>query len=268
MENYYLNLLLQPSDVTGNEAFGIPKFLTPVEGFRMRFSNLSLELDKKIASMSSSVHVVKYDAAQRRSASLSYIDMAKKQLAVPVHFDPRKMKWEDYIKSCYGAVSLVDAFKTDSGRFYDWMKEIAAKGKVSGTFRYTISSTSAQIDRVESFIQSLGNNKKDLTQPLKTLYPSFNVMFKTINDFNVNVSMIKARDAEIIARQLKLNAELGELVLQRIISNDIVLNESDVEIIKRVFDDFERYMNLTGALVGLLNETSSVLQDQCNVLAD
>ncbi|AGB07116.1 hypothetical protein [Vibrio phage VP4B] len=266
MENYYLNLVFNPAPVDGMEAFDLKKYLTPIEGFRMRFKSLSLELDKKIAGMSSSIHTVDYNKAQAKANHQSYFNRSKTMIPIPVHFNPRTTTMEKYIKSCISAVGLVDAFKTDSSRFYDWLREIAAKGKVSGTFRYTVSSTSRQIDDLQRFIETLGNSKKEMQLPLKDLYPSFNEMFRSINEYNLNVKMIKPRDAETIARQLQLNAELSELVLQRIMSNDIVLDENDIDNIKRVFDDFERYMNLTGALVGMLNELSAVLKAQCDVI--
>lgn len=270
MENYYLNLVLNPEastpKIAGMEAFDLKNFLSPIEGFRMRFKSLSLELDKKIAGMSASIHTVDYNAAQMKANKQSYLNRKDMLMPIPVHFNPRTTTMEKYIKSCISAVGLVDSFKTDSSRFYDWLREIAAKGKVSGTFRYTVSSTSRQIDDLQRFIETIGNPKKEMQLPLKDLYPSFNEMFKGINDYNLNVKMIKPRDAETIARQLQLNAELSELVLQRIMSNDIVLDENDIDTIKRVFDDFERYMNLTGGLVGMLNELSAVLKAQCDAI--
>ncbi|BAW98414.1 phage protein [Vibrio phage pTD1] len=266
MENFYLNLLLNSGPVDGQEAFNLNKYLGPIEGFRMRFKSLSLELDKKIAGMSSSIHTIDYAAAQSKANKESYLKRANTPMPIPVHFNPRNTTMEKYIKSCISAVALVDSFKTDSSRFYDWMREIASKGKVSGTFRYTVSSTSRAIDELDKFIKTLGNPKKEMNIPLKDAYSSFNEMFRNINEYNINVKMIKPRDAETIARQLQLNAELGELLLARIASNDVVLNENDLDIIKRVFDDFERYMNLTGALVGMLNELSAVLKAQCDAI--
>lgn len=266
MENYYLERLHQEDKVDGNEAFGIPKFLTPVEGFRLRLSSLSLEIDRKIASMSSSIHTVDYNKAQARANKLSYINKADSELGVPVHYNNRAMAWEQYVKNCLQGVSLLDSFKTDSVRFYDWLKAIAAKGQVASTYRHTISGTSRQVDDLEKFVKTLGDSKRSMTIKMGDLYPSFDKMFGTVNQFNHQVKMIKARDVEIIARQLKLNAELGEVVLDRILSNDIVLNERDIEQFKQTFDEFERYMNVTGVVVGLLNELSAVLKGHCDTV--
>lgn len=266
MENYYLERLLSEGQVDGNEAFGIPKFLTPVEGFRLRLKNLSLDLDRKISAISSSIHTVDYRKAQGKAKKLSYLSKAESELPIPVHYDNRKMAWDEYVKMCVQGISLLDGFKTDSARFYDWLKEIAAKGKVAGTYRHTISSTARQIDDLDKFIKTLGDSKRSMTQPMENLYPSFDKMFGLINDFNLRAKLVKARDVEIVARQLKLNAELGELVLDRILSNDIVLDEREVNQFKQTFDEFERYMNVTGATVGLLNELSAVLKGHCDAV--
>ena len=263
MENFYLDLLQANGEVAGQEGLPLPKLFTPIEGFRIRLSSLSLQLDKKIAGMSRSIHEVKYQSAQMRAEKLKYLKCDSNTLPIPTNFDPRNITWEKYINYCISAVSLVDNFKTDSARFYDWLREIAAKGKVGGTFRYTISGTARQIDSLDGFIKLLGNKSHTATRPLADMYPSFNEMFKQINTYNNTVKMVKARDAEIIAKQLKLNADLGELVLARIVSSDIVLNESDIKTIQVTFDEFERYMNITGAMVGLLNELSAVLTAQC-----
>ncbi|AUR81001.1 hypothetical protein FDJ25_gp196 [Vibrio phage Aphrodite1] len=266
MENYYLERLRSNGAVDGNEAFGIPKFLTPIEGFRLRLSSLSLELDRKISGMSGSIHTVDYKRAQAKANKLSYLSKVDKQMGVPVHFNERTMTWDQYVKNCMAGVSLMDGFKTDSVKFYGWLKEIAAKGKVGTTYRHTISGTSQHINEIDKFIKSLGDPKRTQQVSLETLYPSFGSMFALINDFNLRVKMIKARDAEIIARQLKLNAELAEVVLSRILSSDIVLSEREINQFKETFDEFERYMNVTGATIGLLNELSAVFKGHCDAV--
>lgn len=263
MENIYLQLLQQggcaAAAVTGNEGLS----LSPVEGYKIRLKSLSLELDKKIAGMSGSIHTVEYNRAMAVSEHRQFLKKDSHEMPVPVNFDPKRITWDKYVKHCIEAVSLIDGFKTDSSRFYDWMRQIAAKGQVSNTFRYTVSSTAKQIQTLDGFIKLLGNPSRKPKRPLGELYPSFSEMFKTINEYNLNVKMIKARDTEIIAKQLKLNAELGEVLLERIKANDVVLTESDLKTLQRTFDEFEHYMNVVGAMTGLLNELSAVFVGQC-----
>lgn len=266
MKQYFIEQLTATPEVDGMEALGIPKLFTPAEGFGIRLSAISLAVDKFLASMNSSIHQVDYRKAQLHTKGLGYFDRASQPIPVPSQFNVKTMTMTDYVSACRKGVYLIEAFKTDSSRFYDWLRDVAAKGKVGGTFRYTITSTAGVIKDTGAFIKTLGNPTKETTIRLQDAYPSFNEMFKLMDEYNTSVKTLKGRDAEIIAKQLQLNANLGQLIIDRIGTSDIVFDEQDLDKILSSYAEFEDYMNLVGAMIGLLNELSAVFQDQCNTV--
>lgn len=254
LENLEKNKL---KDIAGMEALGIG------EKTGLFFSELSLSIDKAFAKLKTSAHVVNYDQVSKVVGlnNPNFFKHASDQLPTPAFFSKDAMSFEDYCKGVNLAPVFLSEMNTEIARFYSWLKEVASKGVIGHTYRFSISSTTQMVFDVESFIGSLKEHKNS-TAHFNDMYSSFNDVFNTIQQFNSAVSTVKSRDIEVLAKNLDMVSKIGNLIVEKIKASEIVLDEQSMGKIQTLFTEFSNYANYLGVMLGLMNEQTRVFEEQ------
>lgn len=254
LENLEKNKL---KDIAGMEALGIG------EKTGLFFSELSLSIDKAFAKLKTSAHVVNYDQVSRVVGlnNPNFFKHATDQIPTPAFFSKKAMSFEDYCKGVNLAPVFLSEMNTETARFYTWLKEVASKGIVGQTYRFSISSTTQMFFDVESFVGGLKEHKNS-TAHFNDMYNSFNDVFNTIQQFNSSVSTVKSRDIEVLSKNMDLISKIGNLIAEKIKSSEIVLNPLALEKIQVLFTEFSNYTNYLGVMLGLMNEQTRVFEEQ------
>lgn len=257
MENIFITEIKEPSLVSFSGMEG----LSVTERFGTFFSQVSLGIDKRFASLKSSIHPVDFGPAIKKSKTLNFFKVENNLIATAELWDHKKLSWALYVEQVCNGASLLGNLKDEADNMYSWLKNVAATGKVSREFKYKFSLMNDLVESTEQFVSDLGGYRRT-SAALREMYPSFEEMAKIGSKYNLMVKLIKGRDAEILVKQLAQINKMGELIIEKIKIEDIVLSEADINELASSIEYFNRAVNCGGAAIGLLNELREVFASQ------
>lgn len=263
MENY-IQLVKNPAPFTvqGFEALSIG------ESFNLFFKEFNLSVDKRLSALAKSVHKVDFSGAENniRTKKVLYVKNTGVSILTPQGYRSGLANMAAHTKAVTGGVYIISSLKTEAARLYHWLKQILKTGRQDSSFSWTVSDFDMALTAAENFIKNLPDSDRQVTFPLGQVYISFEEFFEVASNFNNSVSMINARDVEIIARELTNVYDLGNILVRKIHANDLVLSEAAIGNIESVVNRFISLTNICGAMMVLLNETTVVLEQQAKVL--
>lgn len=246
---------LNLNGVDGLEALSIP------ERVRFFFKESSLGIDRLMGKISFNIHQVDTSKISKVDKNVNFLRHTADAITIPAYFNQKVCDWPTYQKKVLQSVLLASQLNNEAERFYSWLKDIIKTGKVSKLYQFSITDFDTLVAESSEFIHALqkaDSNKK----PLGELYDSFGKMQEEINKFNTNVKPLKARDVEILDKTFNNIYDLGSLLYRKIEASDIVLSVTDLEILKERIQMIVETLNVTGAMVGLLNELTAVYRSQ------
>jgi len=232
------------------------------ESIRLFFEEFFTETDRKLAQFSSSLHTINWQAVEKelQARNVLYINNAQKRIPTPTYFDGGEGEMAFYIDNLITAVVVVDGFKTEIQRFYDWMKKVIKLGRIDSAYKWTVTGYDQEVGKISKFIKDLEEGKK--TYKLEECYVNFQEAFGLMNRFNQAVKSIGARDAEIMARDLKNVYSVGNLLVDKIKANDLVVDDYVIKGVQEKVNLFNELTSIVGACLGLINETTAVFDSQ------
>lgn len=263
MENY-IDLVKRPEplSVQGFEALSVG------EGLGLFFKEFGAGVDKVMASMNSSVHTVDVHglAQSLEKRKVLYVQNTGVEILTPEGYTPGLGSMDYYVSNVIRSVYLASSLKTETSRLYDWIKQIIKTGRIDKSFGWTVTDFDSIVNEAEAFIKQLPENRRKQTYNLSQVYANFNDYFFVVNKFNSVVKGFKAREVEMVAKDITRVYELGDLLVRKVKENDITLSEASINDLQQAVASFTRFTNITGALLILLNETHAVLSSQANTL--
>lgn len=232
------------------------------ESIRLFFEEFFTETDKKLALFQTSLHTINYSLVEKylKDNNVLFINNADKKIPVPTYYQGGEGEMNYYIGNLVAAITVVELFKTEIGRFYDWIKVILRKGRADSAYKWTITDYDTKAGEVATFIKELTEGPK--VAKLGNTYVNFGEAFGLMQSFNNAVVSIKARDAEIMARELKGVYDVGSLLVDKIKANDIIVDAAVMGDIKNKVSMFNELVNVVGASLGLINEQTAVFESQ------
>lgn len=254
-----INEVKQPQllEFTGIESLGLR------ESMSLFFNEFNRGVDRKLAAFKDVVHEVDYRATQRylESNDVNFVKNSGVEITVPEYFSGGMGEMETYVRQLINGILLVNGLKTETLRLYDWLKEIVRKGRLDKSFRWSLSDFDLCLETLDTFIKQLDQNKA-ARLPMDQVYLQFNDAFKLINQYNHAIKEIRARDIEVISRDITAVYDLGSLLVKKVESNDILLSKEALVDIQLIVNNYIHLVNVTGVVVGLLNEASAVFVKQ------
>lgn len=261
MENY-IELVKNPDllSVLGAEKLSVG------ESFGLFFKEFSSSVDRRMASLSGSVHQV--DVNQLRRAitgrKVNFVKNAGVEILVPESYQPGLANMMAHTKAVCEGVFLISSLKTEAVRLYDWLKRFIQNGRAESQFRWSITNFDTAMDKSERFVKGLPDNTRAKKAPLGQVYVNFEEMQEVMEIFNAQVKLLGARDPEMAARELSKVYELGQLLVNKIKSNDLIIDAQQVLEVEMTVNRFVALTNLCGAMMVLLNELHACFREQIN----
>ena len=252
-----------PLSVMGTEGLSVG------ESFGLFFKEFSTSIDKRMAILSKSVHKVDFSAAENnvRSKKVLFVKCGGIQVLTPQGFRPGLANMSAHTQAVTGGVYLISSLKTEATRLYHWLKDIVRTGRMDSSFKWTVSDFDQAMEEAINYIKNLPTQDRQTRYPLAQVYVSFEEFFENVASFNNTVGMIGARDIQLITRELTNVYDLGNLLVAKIKSNDLVLNEAGIGDIESVVNRFVALTNISGVMMALLNELTQVFTEQSKTVA-
>lgn len=249
-------------DINGCESLSLG------ENLSLFFKELNAKVDRGLATISRPIHTVDAKALSRvlERNQPSYTKNVLTSLPTPEGFIPGLGKMMKHVEMVTNAVFLTSALETESGRLYDWLKSIAAKGSAPSNFRWGISDVDEVVEKSIMFIKSLPESRNANNFDLQQLYVNFPEFVEVVNRFNTGVKLHKARSAEITSKEVGRVTEMGLLIVDKVKANDLLLTKAQLEDIEEVVNKFIKLTNVTGAMLVLMNETATILNQQAEII--
>lgn len=250
--------------VAGFEALGIG------ERFQLFFNEISTTIDKRMAVLAKSIHVVDFVPVQRHleKNEILYVKNTHIQMLTPVNYHPGLGNMMHHVNAVVDGVYIIGSLKTEATRLYDWLKQVLTKGRMDTEFKWTISEFGMAVNRSEEFIKNLPDTGRNLNYNLGQVYVSYDEIWGCMNTYNQSVRTMGARDAEITVKVLSDVYDLGRILVQKIQANDIMLDQRAVNDIESVVNKFAELVNVSGVMMVLLNELTAVFNAQLRTLKD
>jgi len=265
MENF-IQLVKYPTplEVGGIESLSIG------DNFNLLFKEFSTSVDKKLSALSKSVHDVNIDHVIRhvKNNGVLYVKNTGAQILTPEGFSPGMGNMMAHTTAVVNGVYIITSLKTESSRLYDWMKQIIKNGRIDRGFGWTISDFTRALEQTENFIKNLPDRSRQATYSLGQVYVSFEEFYSVVNTFNNTVRTLGGRDVEMIAKDLANVYELGQLLVKKIKTNDILLSPESITDIEEVVNKFVHLTNICGAIMVLLNELTAVFTAQAKTITE
>lgn len=232
------------------------------ESLRLFFEEFFTETDRRLAQFKTSIHTINWESVQKKLTTnkVLFINNANKRIPVPTYYQSGEGEMAYFIDNVILSITVVEGFKTEIQRFYDWMKQIVKLGRVNNVYKWTISDYDSQVGKVSKFIAEL--KEGDKVEKLGEVYLNFEEAYGLMNCFNQNVKSIGPRDAEVMARDLKNVYEVGNLLVNKIKSNDIIIDQYTLQKVQEKVNLFNELTAIVGACLGLINETTAVFDSQ------
>ena len=254
-----INEVKQPQllAITGIESLGLR------ESMGLFFNEFNRSMDRKLASLKGSIHEIDYRSAQRHleDKNVLFVRNAGVEITVPEYFSGAMGEMETYARHLLNGVYIINNLKTETVRLYDWLKTVVKQGRMDKSFSWSISDFDQCVEQTDAFIKEMESNGK-AKFPLDQVYLQFNDAFMLINQYNQVIKSLKARDIEVMSRDITAVYEIGSLLVSKIEANDIVLAKSALVDIQFVINNYVHLVNVAGVVTGLLNEMSAVFKAQ------
>lgn len=256
MKNF-IEEVKQPSSLqlAGCEALSLGESLAAY------FKEFNLSIDKKMASLKGTIHEVNYSPVQKylNNAGVSFVKNAGKETTAPSHFSGGFGEMDNYVQKLISGIIIVNGLKTEANRLYDWMKNIVKTGRIDRSFRWTVTGFDELVTEMENFIRELDDNRRGKFY-LDQVYNSFDNAFDLMNRYNNAVRTIKARDLELMDKEITMCYDMGSLLITKIKNNDMQMAKETLTDLQEVVDKFVHLVNICGVIMGLLNELTAVFQ--------
>lgn len=254
-----INEVKQPQllAITGVESLGLRESLS------LFFNEFNRSIDRKMAGLKSSIHEIDYRSTQRylETKNILFVRNAGVEITVPEYYSGAMGEMEAYVRHLINGLFVVNSLKTETTRLYDWLKNIVKRGRMDKSFSWAISDFDQCLEQTETFIKELDSNNK-AKFPLDQVYLQFNDAFMLINQYNQAAKSLKARDIEILSRDITAVYDIGSLLVTKVENNDIVLDKESLVDIQLVINNYVNLVNVAGVITGLLNELTAVFEAQ------
>lgn len=261
----YLALVKKPEPFTvqGFEALSLG------ENFNLFFKEFTSSIDNRMATLSRSIHKVDASAAHQniRANKVMYVKNTGVELLTPEGYAAGMGNMMAHTKAVTDGIYIVCSLKTEASRLYDWLKQIIRTGRIDRSFNWSIRDFDNALNKTENFVRQLPTDSRKLKFTLGQVYFNFDEFFACIDTFNATVQTLGARDIEILAKQLTGVYELGELLVQKIKSNELVIREQGIDDIETIVNKFVGLVNLSGAILVLLNDLTAVFNEQVKTIS-
>lgn len=246
-----------PLEITGVESLSLR------ESMGLFFKEFTLAVDKKMGTLKSSLHTIDYAPTQNylKKNGILFVAHAGAEITTPHYYQGQMGEMESYVRNLINGILLINGLKTETSRLYDWLKHIARTGRTDKSFKWSISDFNEVVDQADVFIKEL-EPSQNARFPLDQVYLRFEDCFTMINQYNLAVKSIKARDIEILSREISQVYELGSLLVTKIENNDLLLEQSAIDDIAMTVNGYIHLVNLSGAIMGMLNELTAVFEQQ------
>lgn len=263
MENF-IQLVKHPEhlSVQGFEALSIG------ESFNLFFKEVANSIDKKMATLSKSIHPVDIDHVRKylTKNNILYVKNTSLEILTPEAFTPGMGNMMAHTKALTEGVYVITTLKTEAARLYDWLKQIIKNGRMTTQFSWSIGDFGNAVTKAENFVRNLPDNGRQVRYNLGQVYISFEEFYEATNLFNNYVKTIGGRDIELMAKDLSNVYDLGQLLVKKIHANDIRFSQQAIDDIEAVVNKFIELTNISGALMVLLNELTAVFNAQAEAL--
>lgn len=245
-------------EVTGVEG------MTLTESFSAFFKEFSTSIDRKMSGMSGSVHTVDVNSLRRfvENSGVQFVRNTGVEIIVPANFTPGLANMMQTVNGIVNGVIILNSLKIEGARLYDWLKQVVKTGRAPTRFSWTVTNFDAAIDQSLHFIRNLPDEKRRLKCPLGQVYVNFQEMIDVVERFNSAVKTIGARETEVAHKEMANAYSMGQILIQKIKSNDVVLDKNTLTDIECMINAFIELTNLAGALMTVTNEMSAVLREQ------
>lgn len=242
--------------ITGVESLGVG------ESLGLFLEEFFTATDRKLAQFQTSLHTIKYLPVEQliKDKNISFINNANARITVPTYYQAGEGEMLYYVTNIIGAIIVIDGYKTEIQRFYDWTKNVIRRGRADKAYQWTITDYDSKVGEVIAFIKELKEGSK--TANLNKVYVNFPEAFGLMARYSLAVESIKARDAEVMARDLKNVYEVGNLLVAKIKANDIKIDTYTLNCIQEKITMFNELTNVVGGALGLVNEMTAVFNSQ------
>lgn len=248
----------QPIEIAGLESMSLG------ESIGAFFTEMGLSVDKKIAAFSRPVHTVDISKLRNMVArnEINFVKNSAVGITVPTNFTPGIANMMAHVKGAVEGVFLLGALRTETSRFYDFLKQMIKTGRADKRFKWTVGNMDESILNAETFVKELPDEQRRLKVPMSEVYVNFPEMLSVMDIYNTSLKTLNARDVEIVARELSNAYHLGELLIEKIKTNELTFERSVLTDLEFTVNNFVRLVDLCGALMTLLNELSAVFREQ------
>lgn len=246
--------------IAGCEAF------TVGERVGLFFKEASTSIDRGMASLKSSAHIIDYDKAEQnlRKPGAMYIKNVTKPITIPRLFNPKTMAFAEYIGLITDLIKFNVELRDEAKKLYVWLKTIVSTGKVPMTYTHNTGFFGWGEDIKEKLTKLKPIDTKQAS--LGQVYLSNDDIFNKMDIFNQSVGKVGSRDIEVFVKELNGVYSIGDLLSKKIAASDVKLNERDMETIDKNINQFIDAVNLAGAGIGLVNELTAVFRTQVEEL--
>lgn len=246
-----------PLEIAGVESLSLR------ESMGLFFKEFTRAVDKKMGSLKSSLHTIDYASTQNylKKNDILFVAHAGAEITTPHYFQGQIGEMESYVRNLINGIMMINGLKTETSRLYDWLKHIVRTGRTDKSFKWSISDFHEVVDQMDVFIKELEPSQNPRF-PLDQVYLRFEDCFTMINQYNLAVKSIKSRDIEVLSREISQVYELGNLLVTKIESNDLLIDKAAIDDIAMTVNGYIHLVNLSGATMGMLNELTSVFERQ------
>lgn len=231
------------------------------------FAELSLGIDKFNAKhLNKSIHTVNVgNLFSVLKTKNNYFDVSYKHIASPVLFNNRLCTFEEFVDLNLQGIGAMKVVMTQAEDVYRGLKTTAAKGQVPATL---ISfETVALITELKGHTDLAFSAGNPATRPVSEMYPSWSVANSLFQRFNKDVATLKHRDAEVLAKQIEQVIEVAKLVKRKIASSEIMLNETQLNVLDETLGNLNLNVNYIGLLLNNISELTRLFEIHVDQLA-
>lgn len=249
-------------NIEGNEKLTLPESLS--FGFKRVYHNIQ----KFYSKFNFNIHTADSRAEISRliKSPELYIKHSTKEIITPDYFNPNMPGWMTiYVDGITKGIVLSNILKTETDVMYTRIKNVINTGELKSRFSWTITSTDQLIEESKRFLEEQETAQNPRFQ-LNQVYQNFKEISYVYDKFNSSVKEIKSRDTEMLSKSLDQVYDLTSLLVEKIESNEIVVNKETIEQLESMFKEFQELVSLVGAYYLLLNEFSGTLTQQIKEL--
>lgn len=241
-------------DVSGNEALTVPERISRF------FAELSLGIDKFNANYrNKSIHTVKVgNTFKLLKTANNYFDVSFKHIASPVLFDPKKLKFEEYVDLCLQAVGAMKIVSSVADNIYRGIKTTAAKGQVPVSMG--LPDTAQLVLDMKYKTDELLKAGNPSTRAVSELYPNWTVADSLFQRFNQVTADLKSRDAEVLAKSVTEVIAVAEILKRKVKASEIILDGNQIEVLDDALTALSVLVNHVGFMLHNLSELTRLFE--------